>query len=1022
MIVSIDIGTSYSSISMLDPDDKAQPIDIGTGVSMFGSKFSLPSAVFVEDDGRVLLGQDALNNRMRNPQRFRDEFKRNLGETIPIMLGSRSFLPEELYTEFFRHMKGRAEKVSGEQIELAYLTHPAAYSSSKKNRILAAAKAAGLYDVELVDEPAAAAMSYCAAGYIKNGQNLLIYDFGGGTFDTAVIRYENDSFTLLTQPKGLERCGGIDIDRLIFQNMLSKVDLATLDMLRANNLHYMRFVSQLSELAVKCKHQLSSPEVDSFFGYIQVGFDMVPYTLTLDQYNQMIAGMVGQTIQTCRQVLEDAKLKVSDLSAVLLVGGTSRVRLVREMVEQMAGKVPVFCAADLELAVSQGALNYRNYKTVEPEPDPAPDVPDVKDDSTSKAQVEFQRGRKYAEEGNWDDAYLCFYEASKLGSGEAMYELACCHKHGLGTDVDLSLAEIWFEEAAERGVLCATPLIGKEKKTDVVAGTPNEAHAEFLKGRKFAREDRRDAAFKCFFKAAKMGDTEAMYSLANCYKMGYGTDKYAALADIWYRRATEARISPEVQSSTEHTETKTKNVVFSVHNTMVNCGNITVSGNLCGKNALVDGEFVVAFDSDGKSLGTCKVRTYVGREQILSVTEDTKDVTIELVNFTGRVHDKLDIDYLISMPVSESTYDQVFADLEQDGYYTTRVSYVYEDPDSSIDLEDAYFFYVTEVKDGKIHGRSLTGSFSGDSEMYVYSKNKPNSYLKRLKWKEHTATGHNAFFDADSADVQVGDILTDCVAPPGFTFKCKQLSFWRYRLIIAVQNRNAVDCGSIEHVEDPKMLDEMGLDFSRKGQWRVAFEAYQKAANRNYAPAQYHLAGCYERGNGTVVDWSNAKIWYHRAAAQGHPAAADKLKQLEKPKMELTPRKIFQKLVLQFPELRSASDCWISESKNIPVWLSRLQSNTNVRDRSSILLAQDTTLFSSGKEGIIFTEKGIHVYGGWLAPLEAIDWMTFAKRTLTMQSREKFAYLNDHLIAGSNFLPKGFWPRLHEEIKKLYRY
>ena len=119
MIVSIDIGTSYSSVCMLGPDGKVYPVDISTGASMFGSKYSLPSAVFVEESGNVLVGQAAMNSRKHKPQNFRMEFKRNLGEDIPILLGEHSFKPEELYTELFRHMKACAEKVTAETIDKA---------------------------------------------------------------------------------------------------------------------------------------------------------------------------------------------------------------------------------------------------------------------------------------------------------------------------------------------------------------------------------------------------------------------------------------------------------------------------------------------------------------------------------------------------------------------------------------------------------------------------------------------------------------------------------------------------------------------------------------------------------------------------------------------------------------------------------------------------------------------------------------------------------------------------------------
>ena len=120
---------------MLGPDGKILPVDISTGVSMFGSKYSLPSAVFVEDNGELLLGQAAINSRMRKPQNYRDEFKRNLGESVPILMGNRSFLPEDLYTEFFQYMKACAEKVSGEKIGQHYhLTQPCPSEEKQTNK------------------------------------------------------------------------------------------------------------------------------------------------------------------------------------------------------------------------------------------------------------------------------------------------------------------------------------------------------------------------------------------------------------------------------------------------------------------------------------------------------------------------------------------------------------------------------------------------------------------------------------------------------------------------------------------------------------------------------------------------------------------------------------------------------------------------------------------------------------------------------------------------------------------------
>ena len=360
MKISIDIGTSYSSICILSPERTVLPVEIGTGASIYGSKYSLPSAVFLENSGELLVGQAAMNKRKSRPQNFHMEFKRELGQDIPIILGDSSFQPEEFYTALFQHMKACVQKVRDEEIELAYLTYPASYGRKRRERIVRAAQAAGLFHTELVDEPTAAAMDYCAEGMVDSGQTLLVYDFGGGTFDAALLRYEEDRFELLAQPVGLERCGGVDMDRLIFQDMLKAIDPGLLKQLQGNQVHRLRLESQLAELAVKAKHHLSA--ASEFSEEIEIGFDMVPYQLTAEQFNGMVAGMIGHTIEACHGLLEGTHLKPSQLSAVLLVGGTSRVPLVQKMVKQFAGSVPVLCSPDLELAVAQGALRYTDYR------------------------------------------------------------------------------------------------------------------------------------------------------------------------------------------------------------------------------------------------------------------------------------------------------------------------------------------------------------------------------------------------------------------------------------------------------------------------------------------------------------------------------------------------------------------------------------------------------------------------------------------------------------------------------------
>ena len=426
MIASIDIGTTYSSICILGPDGKAQPVDISTGASMFGSKYSLPSAVFIEDGGGILVGQAAMNSRKHKPQNFRNEFKRHLGEDFPLLVGERSFRPEALYTELFRHMKARAEKLTGESIEKAYLTYPASYGKKRREKLRAAANAAGLFDLELVDEPTAAAMRYCAEGYVKDGQTLLVYDFGGGTFDVSLIRYENGKFELLSEPLGLERCGGMDIDYLISLDMRDTIEKempGTWDMLQQTPNRFLRFTSQLNELAVKAKHHLS--DANTFEEYIEIGMDDVHYQLTQERLNGMIAELVGNTVKICRRALDEADVAASEVSAVLMVGGTTRIPLVQEMARKITGK-PALCAADLELIVSQGALLYNKYRESEQQnsnysPKKRQPATNVKKHS---AEDYFNRGQMAAKNQAWSEAAEQYRQAAFLGHKGALRELS----------------------------------------------------------------------------------------------------------------------------------------------------------------------------------------------------------------------------------------------------------------------------------------------------------------------------------------------------------------------------------------------------------------------------------------------------------------------------------------------------------------------------------------------------------------------------------------------------------------------
>ncbi len=570
MIASIDIGTSYSSICILGADGRPQPVDISTGASMFGDKYSLPSAVFVEDGGSIVVGQAAMNSRKHKPQNFHMEFKRNLGEDIPILLGERRFRPEELYTELFRHMKARAEKLTGEFIEKAYLTYPASYGQKRRERLCAAANAAGLFELELVDEPTAAAMCYCAEGYVKDGQILLVYDFGGGTFDVSLIQYKDGTFQLLSEPLGLERCGGMDIDYLIAADMRKAIEQelpGAWEGLQRNSGRFLRFASQISELAVKAKHHLS--DANCFEEYIEVGMDDVRYQLTAERFNGMIASLVGDTLQICRRALDEAGVSTSEVSAVLMVGGTSRIPLVQEMARKITG-APALCAANLELIVAQGALTYRQYQKEEKTHQEAEEK--ARREETEKrarqeeaaqavydramARLDIRQKRDAQEKSPALSAEQCFrdglqlYQSGQIDMGLALIRRAADLGHGkaafhLGqhyASKDRAQSVRWYRKAANLGnenAIKQLKAIESQKIDETRKGSSSAGSAEewYQKGLAAERcEDWAEMA-ECYRKAADLGHAESMYNMGVCYEDGEGVTQDYNQAAQWYRKA-----------------------------------------------------------------------------------------------------------------------------------------------------------------------------------------------------------------------------------------------------------------------------------------------------------------------------------------------------------------------------------------------------------------------------------------------------------------------------------------------------
>jgi len=262
-------------------------------------------------------------------------------------------LPEELITEVIRKLKVEADKVvKGRGIQPlsdAIITVPATYGKYKRDMMQEAGMAAGFSQVELLDEPVAAAIYYFRHAPVVEGEIVLVYDLGGGTFDATLVQRKAVGYKILAMPKGLPNCGGKNFDREIYQDFKQRCSESLGR--RLDDKKEWRTKAIVGDLCKQIKHQLSEAEEAQV--YIPIG-DGESYTLTRQVFNGIIEPLIGETIDCCDQLVRSAGIEWQQVDRVLLVGGSCRIPYVQETVEEKFGR-PHLLVDEPELAVCLGA-------------------------------------------------------------------------------------------------------------------------------------------------------------------------------------------------------------------------------------------------------------------------------------------------------------------------------------------------------------------------------------------------------------------------------------------------------------------------------------------------------------------------------------------------------------------------------------------------------------------------------------------------------------------------------------------
>jgi molecular chaperone DnaK len=338
--VGIDLGTSFTSAAVRGPG--------GTRMVPLGQDMIVPSLVGRGVDGRLLTGADAQAANLE-PSRLVRGFKRRLGDPSPLILGGDSYLTGELMAVQLRDTLAAVTRFAGAAPASVVLTCPAIWGQYRRNRFAEVSMFAGLANCQVITEPEAAATHYSMERRLGNGAIVAVYDLGGGTFDTTVLRVRSGGMEILGRPEGIEHLGGIDFDETLFCLVDDRVDGA-LSQLG----HDHPATAETRALCVRVKEELSVEPVVVLTVPLPSGPREV--TVTRQEFNEMIRPSVQLTTEALRRTIESASagLNPADLSAVLLAGGSSRVPLVSQLVSKEFGK-PVRVTLHPKFTVALGA-------------------------------------------------------------------------------------------------------------------------------------------------------------------------------------------------------------------------------------------------------------------------------------------------------------------------------------------------------------------------------------------------------------------------------------------------------------------------------------------------------------------------------------------------------------------------------------------------------------------------------------------------------------------------------------------
>ena len=329
-IIGIDLGTTYSCVAVMEG---GKPTVITNAEGMR----TTPSVVAFTKTGERVIGEPAKRQAVTNAEKTIASIKRHMGTDYKVQIDDKAYSPQEISAMILQKLKSDAENYLGEKVTEAVITVPAYFNDAQRQATKDAGKIAGLDVKRIINEPTAAALSYGLDN--ENEQRIMVYDLGGGTFDVSIIEIGDGVIEVLSTA-GDNKLGGDDFDNVITQYMLDEfkkqegVDLSTDKMA----------MQRLKEAAEKAKKELSSATTTNinlpFITATAEGPKHFDMNLTRAKFDELTAHLVERTAGPVNSALNDAGMTASELSKVLLVGGSTRIPAVQDKVQQLTGKEP----------------------------------------------------------------------------------------------------------------------------------------------------------------------------------------------------------------------------------------------------------------------------------------------------------------------------------------------------------------------------------------------------------------------------------------------------------------------------------------------------------------------------------------------------------------------------------------------------------------------------------------------------------------------------------------------------------